>query len=176
MQDHEWPPAEPPRQAPATLAHRRHRVYHGFVSKSERILAVIIVALSVALIAGTVWGLMTDAPGRKKARQAVPSAVSASGVYDGIGRVRAATADGAVVIIHVAFPYDSQDRQFREELSARRIDLKTSVKDFMSERVAADFHPSNENTVKAALRDTMNGMLVFGRIEELYFAEFEVIP
>ncbi|MGD9938680.1 MAG: hypothetical protein AB7T74_02640 [Clostridia bacterium] len=146
------------------------------MSKSERILAVIIVALSVVLISGTVWGLMTDAPGRKKARQAVPVSVSASGVYDGIGRVRAATSDGAVAVVHVAFPYDSQDRQFREELAARRIDLKATVKGFLSGRTVADLHPSNENTVKAALRDTMNSLLVFGRIEELYFAEFEVIP
>ena len=78
--------------------------------------------------------------------------------------------------MHVAFPYDAQDRQFREELSARRVDLKAAVKDLMSGRTAADLHPSNENTVKAALRDTMNSMLMFGRIEELYFAEFEVIP
>lgn len=146
------------------------------MSKSERILAVVIAALSVALIAGTVWGFMTDAPARKKARQAVPVSVSASGVYDGIGRIRAATADGAIAILHVAFPYDAQDRQFREELSARRVDLKAAVKDLMSGRTAADLHPSNENTVKAALRDTMNSMLMFGRIEELYFAEFEVIP
>ncbi|OHD78085.1 MAG: hypothetical protein A3J97_01970 [Spirochaetes bacterium RIFOXYC1_FULL_54_7] len=146
------------------------------MSKSERILAVVIAALSVALIAGTVWGFMTDAPARKKARQAVPVSVSASGVYDGIGRIRAATADGAIAILHVAFPYDAQDRQFREELSARRVDLKAAVKDFISGRTAADLHPSNENTVKAALRDTMNSMLMFGRIEELYFAEFEVIP
>jgi flagellar basal body-associated protein FliL len=106
----------------------------------------------------------------------VPVSVSASGVYDGIGRVRAATSDGAVAVVHVAFPYDSQDRQFREELAARRIDLKATVKGFLSGRTVADLHPSNENTVKAALRDTMNSLLVFGRIEELYFAEFEVIP
>jgi flagellar basal body-associated protein FliL len=158
------------------LAHGRHRVYHGSVSKSERILAVVIAALCVALVTGTVWGLITDTPARKKARQAVPASVAESGVYDGIGRVRAATADGAVAIVHVAFPYDAQDRQFREELVDKRIDLKATVKNFMSERSTADLHPSNENSIKAALRDTMNSMLVFGRIEDLYFAEFEVIP
>ena len=135
-----------------------------------------IAVLCVVLIAGTVWGFMTDAPARKKARQAVPASVSASGVFDGIGRVRAATTDGAVAIVHVAFPYNAQDRQFREELAARRLDLKATVKDYLSSRTAAELHPSAENTVKAALRDTMNGMLVLGRIEELYFAEFEVIP
>jgi flagellar basal body-associated protein FliL len=146
------------------------------VSKSERILALLIAILCIVLIAGTAWGFMTDAPARKKARQAVPASVATSGVYDGIGRVRAATADGAVAIMHVAFPYDAQDRQFREELSARRLDLKAMVKDFMSTRNASDLHPANENTVKAALRDIMNSVLVFGRVEELYFAEFEVIP
>jgi flagellar basal body-associated protein FliL len=158
------------------LALRRYRVYHGFVSKSERILALLIAILCIALIAGTVWGLMTDAPARKKARQAVPASVAAAGVYDGIGRVRAATTDGAVAIVHVAFPYDAQDRQFREELAARRLDLKAAVKAYLSDRSAADLHPSSENTVKAALRDTMNGMLIFGRVDELYFAEFEIIP
>ena len=158
------------------LALRRHQVYHGFVSKSERILALLIAVLCVILIAGTAWGLMTDAPARKKARQAVPTSVSSSGVFDGIGRVRAATTDGAIAIVHVAFPYDAQDRQFREELAARRLDLKAAVKDYLSGRTATELHPSAENTVKAALRDILNGLLVFGRIEELYFAEFEIIP
>ena len=158
------------------LAHWRHRVYHSFVSKSERVLAVMIAALSVVLITGTTWGLLTNAPARKKARQAVPTALAASGVYDGIGRIRAATVDGAVAIIHVAFPYDAQDRQFREELAAKRLDLKAAAKNFLTGHTAADLHPSRENTLKAALRDTLNSILVLGRIEELYFAEFEVIP
>jgi len=35
--------------------------------------------------------------------------------------------------------------------------------------------PENEATVKAALRDTLNGMLALGAIEELYFSEFRVM-
>lgn len=158
------------------LAHRPLEVYHGFVNRSERILALVIAILCIILITGTVWAFMTEAPARKKARQAVPGLVAASGVYDGIGRVRSATSDGAVTIIHVAFPYNAQDRQFREELAAKRLELKAVVKTFLAGRQALDLHPSNENSIKAALRDIINDMLVFGKVEELYFAEFEVIP
>ncbi|HQO66775.1 MAG TPA: flagellar basal body-associated FliL family protein, partial [Spirochaetales bacterium] len=99
------------------------------------------------------------------------------GVYDGLGRLRARTADDepAVVVVDMAFPYDASDRQFGEELSRRRGDLRDAVVAYLGSRRADELGADNEAAVKAALRDTLNAILSLGSVEELYFAEFNVI-
>jgi flagellar basal body-associated protein FliL len=147
------------------------------MSKLEKALAVTLAVLAVAILAGTSYGLVTGSRARKLARSAVPVAIAGPGVYDGLGRVRAKTMDAppAVVVVDMAFPYDRADRQFREELARKRADLKTAAAAFFSSKRAAELRPDNEAAVKAALRDTLNGQLSLGRIEELYFSEFRVI-
>jgi len=147
------------------------------MNKLERALAVTVAVLVVAIVAGTAYGGITGSRARKLARAAVPAQVADAGVYDGLGRIRARTSDKnpAVIVVEMAFPYDSADRQFREELTRKRSDLRTAAIGYFSSKRAADLHPSNEATVKAGLRDTLNGLLSLGAIEELYFSEFRVI-
>ncbi len=145
------------------------------VSRWERALAVALAALLVVIIAGTAYGAITGTRARKLAREAVPESLAAAGVYDGIGRVRAATSDGAVVVVDIAFPYDASDRQFREELDRRRAELRDAATGFFAGKSAEELHPSAEGAVKAALRDALNARLSLGAIEELYFSEFSSI-
>jgi len=147
------------------------------MSRTEKALATVAAVLCVVIVAGTAFALLTGTPSRKAARLAVPPALAASGVYDGIGRIRAATVDDppAVVVVHVAFPYDASDRAFREELAAKRDALRRAAVAFFSAQAAKALQPSREAVVKAALRDELNAMLVLGAIEELFFAEFQVI-
>lgn len=146
------------------------------MSRLERILVAVIAAALAVLATGTVVALVAGSPARKAAREAVPEELAANGVYDGIGRVRAKSADGAVVLAHVAFPYDAGDRQFREELRQKRPELKAAVIAFFSSKTAAELDPSAESAVKAALRDVLNAGLLMGKIDELYLAEFRVLP
>ena len=147
------------------------------MSKLERALAITLAVVAVIIMAGTAWGGMTGSRAKKLARAAVPIAIADSGVYDGLGRIRARTADekAAVVVVDLAFPYDSSDRQFREELQRKRTDLRTAAGSFFSARRADELRPEHEATVKAALRDTLNSLLSLGAIEELYFSEFRVM-
>ncbi len=145
------------------------------MNKAERILIIVALVVLIVIVTGTTWSVMTGSRAKKLSREAVPATVAAAGVYDGIGRVRARTRDDAgVVIVDIAFPYDSSDRQFREELYQKRTDLRKATQDFLSTKTAEELEPVNESTVKAALRDTLNAMLSLGRIEELYFSEFHV--
>jgi len=147
------------------------------MSKLERALAVTMAVIAVIIMAGTAWGGMTDSRAKKLARAAVPMSIADSGVYDGLGRIRTKTADekATIVVVDLAFPYDASDRQFREELQRKRNDLRTAAGTFFSSRRADELRPENEPTVKAALRDTLNGLLSLGAIEELYFSEFRVM-
>lgn len=147
------------------------------MSKVERALAVTMAVVAVIIMAGTAWGGMTGSRAKKLARAAVPTAIADSGVYDGLGRIRTKTADekATIVVVDLAFPYDSSDRQFREELQRKHSDLRKAAGTFFSSRRAEELRPEREATVKAALRDTLNGLLALGAIEELYFSEFRVM-
>lgn len=147
------------------------------MSKLERALAAALAILAVIIMTGTVWGGITGSRARKLARAAVPVTLADSGVYDGLGRIRTKTADekAAVVVVDLAFPYDSSDRQFREELHRKRDDLRGAASAFFAARRADELRPDSEATVKAGLRDTLNGLLALGSIEELYFSEFRVM-
>lgn len=146
------------------------------MNRIERILLVVLGTIAVSILAGTAWALATGAPSRKAAREAIPTELAAGGVYDGIGRIRAKTSDGAVVVAHVAFPYDASERAFGDELRQRRTDLRALAIGFFSSMSAESLGPAAEGAVKAGLRDILNGALSLGSIDELYLAEFRVIP
>ena len=147
------------------------------MSKLERALATALAVVAVVVLTGTVYAGLSGSRARKLAREAVPAAAAGGGVYDGLGRLRARTADDdpAVVVVDMAFPYDASDRQFGEELSRRRGDLRDAVVAYLGSRRADELGADNEAAVKAALRDTLNAILSLGSVEELYFAEFNVI-
>ncbi|PKL08624.1 MAG: hypothetical protein CVV51_08035 [Spirochaetae bacterium HGW-Spirochaetae-7] len=147
------------------------------MNRTEKVLALILAGIFIVFVAGTGYGVVTGSRARKLSRDSVPATVAEAGVWDGLGRVRARTRGepGAVVVVDIAFPYDSGDRQFREELARKRNDMRAAATAFFSSRSADDLRPANEPTVKAALRDTLNSMLSLGRIDELYFSELRVI-
>lgn len=146
------------------------------MNRTERVLAAIIASLLIVIISGTSFAVLTGARSRKLARTAVPVAAGQAGIFDGIGRIRAKTADqpSAVIVVDVAFPFDAADRQFREELTQKRGKLRSAATAFFSGKRAEELSPANEAAVKAGLRDTLNGLLSLGRIEELYFSQFHV--
>lgn len=146
------------------------------MSRLERALVIALAAVGIALISGTAYAFLTGAPARKAARLAVPASEAAEGVYEGIGRLRARTSDGAVVVATIAFPYDQKDKPFKEELASKRASLRATALGYLSSQNSASLHPLAEESVKAALRDLLNGQLLLGQVDRLYFADFQVIP
>lgn len=132
----------------------------------------------VVIATGTVYALVHGTRQTKLAIAAVPSARTDQAMYTGIGRIRAATGDvpAALVLVHVVFPYDSADYAFRDELSLKRDILRASALRFFAERTAAELRTQEEALIKTGLRDTLNQDLMLGTIDELYFAEFDVLP
>ncbi len=146
------------------------------MSRLESALVIALAAIGIALISGTAYALLTGAPARKAARLSVPASEAAEGIYEGIGRLRAQTSDGAVVVATIVFPYDAKDKPFKEELASKRASLKAAALAYLSAQDSASLQPLAEESVKAALRDIFNAELLLGAVEQLYFADFQVIP
>jgi flagellar basal body-associated protein FliL len=146
-----------------------------------RFLAITAGILALILAAGTIYGLASGTRQKKLAREADRAQVAAElagrASYTAIGTVRAKSADtkAAVVVATIAFPYDSGDRPFSEELARKAPVLKAVAQSVLSSRKAADLAPAFEGSVKAALRDAFNARLALGKVTEIWLSDFAVI-
>ncbi len=119
------------------------------MSTLEKTLAVILATVLVVILSGTTYSVLTGSRARKLARQAVP-VVAGEAVFDTLGRIRVSTADNppAVAVIDLAFPYLASDRQFREELQQKRLELHSAASAFFASRKAAEMRPPDEASIK----------------------------
>ena len=146
-----------------------------------RLLVAIVCLLAAVLAAGTIYGLASGSRQKKLAREAdrvrTASELAENASYTAIGTVRAKSADAksAVVVATIAFPYDSRDKGFSEELSRKAPVLKAVAESVLSSKKAADLAPAYEGAVKAELRDAFNSRLSLGKVGEIWLSDFSVI-
>ena len=147
-----------------------------------RSLAIVALFLAIIVVAGSIYGLSSGTRQKKLSREADSAQVAAElqgrASYTGVGTVRAKSADaGAAVIIvaTIAFPYDSSDKSFAEELGRKAPVLKAAAVSVLSAKKAAELAPAFEGTVKAALRDAFNARLSLGKVTEIWLSDFAVI-
>lgn len=146
-----------------------------------RVLAIAAAVLALALVAGTVYGLSTGSRAKKLEREQGRAQLAADlagrASFDGVGMIRAKSADAkaAVIVATVAFPYDSSDRPFAEELSRKAPVLKAAAISLLSSKKAAELAPAYEGGIKAALRDAFNARLSLGKVTEIWLSDFAVI-
>jgi Flagellar basal body-associated protein len=150
-------------------------------NRAPRILAAIAALLALVIVAGTIYGLASGTRQKKLSREADRAALEAElrgrASYDGIGTIRAKSADpkAAVVVATISFPYDSEDRAFAEELARKSAVLKSVAASVLSSKKAADMAPALEGSLKAALRDAFNSRLSLGKVNEIWLSDFAVI-
>jgi flagellar basal body-associated protein FliL len=146
-----------------------------------RVLAIVAGLLVLALVAGTVYGFSTGSRAKKLARESDRAQTAAElkgrAAFTAIGTVRAKSADAkaAVVVATIAFPYDSEDKPFAEELIRKAPVLKAAAVSVFSSKKAVDLTPAFEGSVKAALRDAFNARLSLGKVTEIWLSDFAVI-
>jgi flagellar basal body-associated protein FliL len=150
-------------------------------ASAARVLAFIAGALVLALAAGTIYGLAAGTRSKKIAREAEKAQgaaqLASAAAFTGIGTIRARSADAkaAVVVATIAFPYDSGDRGFAEELSRKAPVLQAAAQSLISTKKADDLAPAFEGSLKAALRDAFNARLSLGKVTEIWLSDFVVI-
>jgi flagellar basal body-associated protein FliL len=148
---------------------------------ASRALALVAGLLVLLIAAGTIYGLASGSRQKKLARESERAQVAAElagrASYTAIGTVRAKSADakGAVVVATIAFPYDSGDKAFAEELARKAPVLRAAAESLLSSRKAADLSPAFEGAVKAGLRDAFNSRLSLGKVSEVWLSDFSVI-
>lgn len=158
-------------------------------------LVLLIIALFLVFIiaSGTVWACVrgsgskgsssgkplfsrtADSSAIEAARNAGESAKTA--LFSDIGPLRAATADGdgTVIVLEPHFPYPADDIAFREELVKKTRTARAWILDWFASRSVRELKSLGEEGVKKAIIDGVNGLLVLGSLDTVWFSEFMVL-
>ncbi|MDR1302293.1 MAG: flagellar basal body-associated FliL family protein [Treponema sp.] len=154
-----------------------------------RILWVLVLLLILVLAGVTAYAFLLRTPGARPLytlpTRLIPAFSSkapqgqspADGIFTGIGRFRVVTADAPpmTIVISIAFPYNSADRAFTEELDAKIQDFRNIASAYFSAHTAVELRQANESLIKAEIVRRYNGILHLGQIEVLYFNDFMII-
>ena len=142
-----------------------------------RSLLVCLLALGLAIIAGTVYGVFfrTIPQGN---RQRVNLGENTQGqTFAGIGRLRVSTSDPqpGTVILFVSFVFYPEDKAFSEELALRVRDFRDIITDYIGSFSTIELQRLGEEGMKAELLRRFNSILRLGQIETLYFSDFLIV-
>jgi flagellar basal body-associated protein FliL len=151
-----------------------------------RVLLGISLLLGLLLLGGTLYALVfhdpaagplnrSPAPGPDQAAPPLP--VPGEGVFTGIGRIRASTADRepGTVILFITFPYAPEDRAFSEELVSRIGDFRDTTRTYFGSLREEELRDMGEGALKEELLRRFNALLRLGHIEVLYFNDLMII-
>jgi flagellar basal body-associated protein FliL len=100
--------------------------------------------------------------------------VGEENIFSGIGTMRISTTgeDPETVIITIAFPYDSKDIPFSEELVSRIPDFKASITDYFGSLSAEELQAKESTEIGDILLDRFNTQLRLGKIKKLFFIDY----
>ena len=98
--------------------------------------------------------------------------------YDVFDDIRTRTADETpyTVIARIGLGYDSNDDRLYEELGRRNDKLQDLMRSYFTQKTAAEVEPRNEAIVKQEMLIRVNAILSSGKIEDVIFYEYNVIP
>jgi flagellar basal body-associated protein FliL len=140
-----------------------------------RILVTIVLVLVLVLVAGTAYVFISRAfnprDGETAAREEAPGEEN---IFSGLGTMRISTRgeNPETVIITIAFPYDSGDIPFSEELVSRIPDFKAAIAEYIGALSAEELHGKEQPEINGALLSKFNALLRLGQLKELFFIDF----
>lgn len=157
----------------------------------NKILLIIIGFLVVTIFVGTTlaFSLKKAEPG-KDLRQTDPSPTEIQNLnnsskqklaaYTELGTIRAITAPdskkqddfGTPVIITAWITYPEGDTVFFEELARKKNVIINCISTYFLERTKLDLLSTSEEKIKADLLQIINGQLVLGKIQNVYFTDY----
>lgn len=163
------------------------------MSLLDRALAAIAILVAAVIVAVSAWAFASgnahpgrrDVPlpsgaesgtvGLKPGDRAPP--MDGRAMFSDIGALRARTADRepATIVVEPAFPYDAADIAFREELVQKSRMMRAVILEWFASRSLSDIRELGEESVKAALIGELNGCLVLGKLDSVYFEEYMIL-
>ncbi len=143
------------------------------------LLGLVLAFAAVILASGTVVGLRGGGPAYRAAEaQAVPQkSFTGKSIYGEIGLLRARTSDPdqVLVIVRPSFPYPEGDLAFHEELVLKTQVLRVAVLDWFSVHTARELEEMGESSVKQAVLAEVNAQLALGKLEAVYFEDYQIL-
>ena len=146
-----------------------------------RILKAIALVTALLIFVGTVYGVLIrpyrTPPAAPRRPPFAETEADLDSVFSGIGRIRSVTAgaDQAAVILSIAFPYNSKDKVFSEELASHIADFRVIAQDYFSALSLRELKLKDEEAIKGELLVRYNQVLRLGSIKALYFSDYLII-
>ncbi|MDR2965137.1 MAG: hypothetical protein LBU88_05120 [Treponema sp.] len=143
------------------------------------VLLVVVVALGVFLVIGTIIGIARPLDTPLLGNTAQTQTVSVQGddirVFSGIGRPRIPLVNSSVLILSIAFPYQASDIAFTEELAGKISEFKNIAIDYFASLPEDQIIQINEDAAKTEILNRYNNILRLGKIPVLYFNDMMII-
>ena len=164
-----------------------------------RVAVVLLLALVLALAAGSIYGLFRSpdseplfrlgseearesalnraAPNRTAPNTYPGAAGETTAVFSGLGTLRIPIAgqNSATMVLSISFPYPANDRPFTEELASRIVDFRSIATGYFASLPVEKLLSLNEDAAKAEILRQYNALLRLGRIETLYFGDLMIV-
>lgn len=140
-------------------------------------IAAVIFIVTVVVITVGIMNRGQAQAGYPSASQAYRGTVPILSYFD-IPEVRGRTADvnPTTFIAKVSLGYDLNNKAIQSELVARAPQLQDIVFSFFASRTAAQLQASHEEELKAELKEEINRIMTSGKIQQVLFLEFNVVP
>lgn len=156
--------------------------YHSGFTGFQKVLLVLCAGIVIGAVFVTAWAL-TARPERvgRGLRHADPEpmrvekkAGKETAVYSELGRLRGVTSDSPTVPIVITpfFTYPASDTAFFEELVQKKRLIRSIMMEYFALHSKDELLEMGENKVKDELIARINGELVLGKIDVLYFNEY----
>ncbi len=140
-------------------------------------IAAIIFIVTVVVITVSVMGRGETQTGYPGASQSYQGPVPIYSSF-ALPEIRGRTADQSPVtfIVEANLAYEQNNKVIQTELIGRTVQLEDLVRSFFSDRTADQLTPENEQTLKAQLIEEINRIMTTGKIKDIYFTEYNVVP
>jgi flagellar basal body-associated protein FliL len=85
--------------------------------------------------------------------------------------------NGVNVTLHLALAYEGENGLLNEEITQRTEQIKDILRDIITRKVYRDFKGSKRIAeLKKEIKDSINSILVNGKIVDIYFDQFKIVP
>lgn len=149
--------------------------------KLNKVLFSILIFIFVTIIIGTIYCFI-----QKKESIKVPENVSSEinqnqkSYFTELGQLRLSTKPdkndkSTIIILTPLIEYDSNNRIFYEELDTKKLQISQIISNYFTSKSINEIKQRNEHTIKSDLLENINSILALGKIEKIFFADFQFL-
>lgn len=141
----------------------------------------ILIFIFVTIIIGTIYCFI-----QKKESIKVPETISPEinqnqkSYFTELGQLRLSTKPdkndkSTIIILTPLIEYDSNNRIFYEELDTKKLQISQIISNYFTSKSITEIKQKNEHAIKSDLLASINSILALGKIEKIFFADFQFL-